>query len=136
MKMIRKVIFVIFGALTLMSSKCSQTKAIVQESPQFEIINAYIQKQVPGQQNQKSYMEFGFEVKGLKGQVVLDSVFCEVGKPIKINADGRSRISLLVEDELIDKLKYNKAVFHYTQKGNKYQFVLSNIKKKEPVFLP
>ena len=134
--MIRKVIFVIFGALTLMSSKCSQTKAIVQESPQFEIINAYIQKQVPGQQHQKPYMEFGFEVKGLKDQVVLDSIFCEIGKPIKVDTDGRRRISLLVEDELIDVFKYEKAILYYTQKGVRHQYQIGTIKKKEEVFLP
>lgn len=136
MNLIRKIIFVFSGALLLMSSKCSQTKAVVQKTPVVEIFNAYIQKQVPGQQNQKTYLEFGFEVKGFSNTVVLDSVFCEVGKAIKINSNGKNRLKLFVDNQLIDKLKYEKALFYYSQKGNDYQFVLNNIKKKEPVFLP
>lgn len=137
MILIKKIIFVIGGALVLMSSSCKEAEAIVKETPpEFQIINAYTQKQVPGEENQKPYIEFGFEVKGLINEIVIDSVFCEVGQSIQLKTDGKNRLSLLIESELIDKLKYDKAEFYYTQKGNSYQFVLNEIKKKETVFLP
>ncbi len=124
------------GSLILMSSKCAQTKVMLQDSPEFKIINAYTQKLVPGEQNQKPYIEFGFEVTGITNRVTVDSVFCEVGKSIAIATDGKKRLKLLVEAQLIDKLKYDKAVFYYTQEGSKYYYVLENIKSKEEVFLP
>lgn len=136
MRMLRKIIFISCGSLILMSSKCAQTKAIIQNVPELEIINAYTQKQVPGEQNQKPYIEFGFEVKGLTSNIVLDSIFCEVGQSIEIKVDGKKRIKLQVKDQSIDHLKYDKAIIYYTQKGAKYQFVLNNIKKKEEIFLP
>ena len=136
MIIIRKIIFISCGSLILMSSKCMQTKAIIQNVPELEIINVYTQKQVPGEQNQKAYIEFGFEVKGLTNNLLLDSVFCEVGQSIEIKVDGKKRIKLQIKDPSIDTLKYDKAIIYYTQKGTKYQFMLNNIKKKEEIFLP
>ena len=136
MILVRKIIFIICGALILMSSKCAQTKVILQNSPEFKIFNAYTQRQVPGERNQKPYIEFGFEVKGITKDITLDSVFCEVGKSINIKLDGKNRLKLLVGDQLVDKLKYAKAIFYYTQKGSKYSYVLNDIKSKETIFLP
>lgn len=124
------------GSLILMSSKCAQTKVVLQDSPEFKISNAYTQKMVPGEQNQKPYIEFGFEVKGITNGIALDSVFCEVGKLLEIKSDGQKRLKLLVEDQLIDKVKYDEAIFYYTQDGSKYSYVLNNIKTKETMFLP
>jgi hypothetical protein len=137
MILIRKIILVIGGALVLMSLSCKEAEAIVKETPpEFQIINAYTQKQVPGEQNQKPYIEFGFEVKGLISGTIIDSVFCEVGQSIEIKEDGRNRLKLLIEYKLIDELKYDKAFFYHSQKGESNQFELNDIKKKETVFLP
>ena len=134
--MIRKIIFIACGALILMSSKCVQTKVIIQDSPVIIITNAYTQKMVSGEQNQKAFIEFGFEIKRLKNNLTLDSVFCEVGKSIGTKSDGKNRLKLIVESQLIDKLEYNEAIFYYSQKDLKYQLVLNNIIKKETLFLP
>lgn len=136
MIIIRKIIFISFGSLILMSSKCTQTKEIIQNVSELEIINVYTQKQVPGEQNQKAYIEFGFEVKGLTNNLLLDSVFCEVGQSIEIKVDGKKRIKLQIKDPSTDTLKYDKAIIYYTQKGAKHQFMLNNIIKKEEIFLP
>ena len=139
MRMIRNIIFLLGGVLILMSSKCAQTKSIVKDSSEaatFKIINAYTQKMVPGERGKKAYIEFGFEVKGLSKKVVLDSVFCEVGQSININADGKNRLKLLIDNQKIDQLKYDKAIFFYKEEGTEYQFVLNDIKIKEPIHLP
>ncbi len=134
--MIRKIIFITCGALILMSSKCAQTKVIIQDSPVIIITNAYTQKMVPGEQNKNPFIEFGFEVKGLKNILTLDSVFCEVGKSIGIKSDGKNRLKLIVEPQLIEVLKYSEAIFYYSQKDSKYQLLVNDIIKKETLFLP
>lgn len=136
MILIRKIAFIIFGSLILMSSKCTQTKAIFQESPEFRILNAYSQKLVPGEKNQKPYIEFGFELEGITNKISLDSVFCQVGKSLKITTDGKKRLKLMVNIETIDVVKFDKAIFYYTQEDSKYYYVLNNIKIKEEMLLP
>jgi len=133
---IRKIFFVTCGAFILMSSKCAQTKVVLQSSPDFEIINVYTQKMVPGERAKKPYVEFSFEVKGITNKMTLDSVFCEVGLSLEINTDGGKRLKLFVEGQHIDQLKYDKAIFFYTQKDSKYQLVINKILKKETLFLP
>jgi len=133
---IRKIFFVTCGAFILMSSKCAQTKVVLQSSPDFEIINVYTQKMVPGERAKKPYVEFGFEVKGITNKMTLDSVFCEVGQSLEINMDGGKRLKLFVEGQLIDQLKYDKAIFYFTHKDSKHQLVINNILKKETLFLP
>ena len=136
----KHIIILIIAFFVLISTSCNQAKLTSEEVkvivPEFKIINAYTQKMIPGQQNQKPYIEFGFEVKGLSNEVKIDSVFCEVGEPIKIEADGKKRLKLLVEPQLIDKLKYEEAIFYYTNKGVEYNYKITNITKKEEVFLP
>ena len=136
MSLIRNIIFVLIGIVVLMSSKCAQTKMILQESPEFRIINAYTQKQVPGEQSQKPYVEFGFELKGMTNKITLDSVFCEVGQPVDIKTDGKSILNLKIDSKLIDALKYSTATFYYTKEESKYYYVLNDIKTKEAIFLP
>ena len=136
MKMIRNLVFVIFGSLILMSSKCSNTKVIFQDSPEFKVSNVYTQKLVPGEQNKKPYIEFGFEITEITNKIVLDSVFCGVGKSIKIKTDGKKRLNLFTEDEPIDNLKYSKALFYYSKNGSKYFYKIDNIKTRETMFLP
>jgi hypothetical protein len=136
MIIIRKIIFALCGAFILMSSKCAQTKVILEDSPEIKVVNAYTQKMVPGEKSKKPYIEFGFEVKGVTNNVIIDSIFCEVGKAINIKTDGKNRIKLLVEGSLIDELKYSSAIFYYSNQGSKYEFELTKIKKEETLFLP
>jgi hypothetical protein len=132
----RKIAFIFGVWLILMSSKCSQTKVLLQDAPDFKVFNAYTQKQIPGEQTQKTYVEFGFEVKGITDKITLDSVFCEVGKAVEIKTDGKNRLKLLVENQLITTGKFNKVIFYYSQHGSKYYYVFTNIKIKEDIYLP
>lgn len=135
MIIIRKITFVICGALILMSSKCQQTKVIAKANSEvdtFEIFNGFTQKMIPGERSKNPYIEFGFEIKGMIGKTILDSVFCEVGQSLAIKSDGEYRIKLVVKDQL----KYDKAVFFYTKNDSKYSYILNSIKLKEEVFLP
>ena len=132
----RTTFFVLCSSLILMSSRCTQTKAVLKNSSEFEIINAFTQKMVPGQQNHQPYIEFGFEVKGITNKVILDSVFCEVGKAVAIDTDGRKRLKLTVGEGLFDKMKFSKAIFYYTIQGSKNSYILNKIQTKETMFLP
>ena len=123
-------------ALLLMGTKCTQTKLLTQtiEPPVFdiEIINAYLQKNVPGEVTQKPYYEFGFEVKGLDGKTVIDSVFCGVGKALKINTNEKQTLRLSINN----KTNYRKAVFFFSQKEHEKTYILNTIKTKETIHLP
>ena len=136
MKLIKKISFFVSIWLVLLSSKCSRMDVVFQNSlPTFKIFNVYTQKQIPGEQNKKPYVELGFEVEGLTDGITLDSLFCTVGKSIKIKTDGVNRFKLTEEDKLVDVL-YNKAIIYYSQKGSEFRYVLDEIEKKETIYLP
>jgi len=136
MNPIKKISFFVSIRLILMSSKCAHTDVAFKESlPTFRVFNAYTQKQVPGEQGKKAYVELGFEVIDLADGVTLDSLFCIVGKSIKIKTEGVNRFKLTEEDKLVDAL-YRKVIIYYSQKGSQFRYVLNEIEKKETIYLP
>ena len=138
MKELKNIILPSIIWLVLFSSSCSNKLIKLQENPPFKISNAYTQKMVPGQQHAKPTMEVGFEIENLPEGITLDSLYYKKKVAVKINTRGIQRTAFLGSSNQMKnkELDANKVVLFYSKGKRKYYCILSDIIKKEDLFLP
>ena len=117
---------------------CSNKFIKFQEDPPFKILNVYMQKIIPGQQDGKPTIEIGFEIEGLSEEITLDSLYYKKKVALKINTRGIQRTAFLDSSNQMEnkELNANKVLLFYSKGKRKYYCILSEIIIKGDLYLP
>jgi len=136
-RMTSKKMFPLMAILLFIATACSTSQKVRWSTEHLAVKSAYVQKYVPGQENDKVISYLFIDIEFIDSSIVLEQALynahavpiSKVRLPLKINwADGE-----VVQSE---KLEANQAIIYYAKGTKNYKQLVEGIQTKEDLHLP
>lgn len=123
------------------NAKCSENQIIYVAVPSFDVKNIEVQKNVPGEQYQKIRVELTFKVGNLASDIVLDSVYYDIGTGPVLEQKSKGDFKSVLTPKSgvgagIIPFEKNEALLFFSENKKSYCTKIKGVIEKEEIYQP
>lgn len=123
--------------LLFVAAACGTSQKVKWSTEHLAVKSAYVQKYVPGQEDEKVISYLFIDIEFIDSTIVLERALynahaapiSKVRLPLKINWAAGEAVQT-------EKLEANQAIIYYTKGTKKYKQLVEDIQSKEDLHLP